>query len=73
MKKYIKPTLKVKDCHYKYYLCAGSGRGSSHGNDGSDPNGNSDWYNEGYPGDPVQIPDDNEGLGSMSKRGFWDN
>lgn len=78
MKIYIKPTLKVKDCHYKYFLCAGSGeRGAAHGNNGSDPFGNGDWYNEGY-GDGTSdghygTGDDSEGLGSMSKRGFWDN
>ena len=76
MKIYIKPVVKLKDCHYKYYLCAGSGRGSSHGNTGDDPNGNPNWYNEGYQQNPIEnpvpVPDDNEGLGSMGKRGFWD-
>lgn len=73
MKVYIKPLLKIKECRYNSYLCEFSGgRGSSHGNDGSDPNGNGKWQNEGYEGDPIGVPDDGEGLGSMGKRGFWD-
>lgn len=73
MKVYIKPLMKIKDCQYKYYLCDFSGgRGASHGNDGSDPNGNGSWYNEGYEGDPIGTPNDGDGLGSMGKRGFWD-
>lgn len=73
MKKYIQPLLKIKNCTYHSYLCAGGSRWSSHGNDGSDEHGNGDWQNEGYPGDPIGVGDDDEGLGSMSKRhGLWD-
>ena len=72
MKKYIKPALKVSTFNFHHQLCAASGRWESHGNDGSDSNGNGDWLNEGYPGDPIGIGDDDEGLGTMSKHGIWD-